>query len=236
MNNAIRIHAAAAALLLLPMAALVAPPAQAQQRAVVAQPSVRAVALDSSAGLAPGAVLRVQVQASPGARKPSVALGSSGVRIALREQAPGRYVGTHTIRRGERIDPTQKITARASYGSLTIAQKFSYPASFQALAMGGAARDERAPRAFDLTPANGGRIDERGRTFIHAKFDDRGTGVDPRSVRLIVDGLDVTSDARIDEDEVAYRERLGRGAHRAELVVRDRAGNVSRTAWNFRVV
>lgn len=235
MQTTLRTHVAAAALLLFPMAALVAQPVQAQQRAVVAQPSVRALTLDSNAGLAPGAVLRVQVQASPGARNPNVTL-ANGVRVALREQAPGRYVGTHTVRRSDRIDPRKAITARANYGSLTIAQKFDFPASFQALAMGAAARDKQAPRITRLTPANGGRVDEHGRTFIQAKLDDKGSGVDARSVRLIVDGLDVTRDARVTEDDVAYRERLGRGTHRAELVVRDHAGNVNRTSWSFRVV
>lgn len=335
MQSAIRTHVAAAMLLLPLAAATVAQPAEAQQRAVVAQPAIRALTLNSSAGLAPGAVLRVQLAATPGADTPSVTLGSSGVRVALREQGPGRYVGTHTIRRSDRIDPLQRITARAGYGSRTIAQNFSYPVAFQALAMGGpaaavpapaierfsvspqgrivpgrelrfrlvgaaggnawldipgvvngvdlketrrgvyegsytvrrrddldafdravatlriggeratarvdlpearTARDRRAPQVSGLTPANGGRVDERGRTLIQARLDDDRSGVDPASVRLLVDGLDVTGDARVSRDEVVYRERLGNGSHRAELVVSDRAGNVSRTAWSFRVV
>ncbi|HEY0823223.1 MAG TPA: hypothetical protein VGD76_05495 [Ramlibacter sp.] len=236
--KSIRTHAAAAALLLFPMASvLVAQPAAAQH-AVVAQPAVRSIALDSSAGLAPGAVLRVQVFATPGARNANVVLGKSGVRVALREQAAGRYVGTYRVRRGDRIDPLQRLTARVSYrGGTVVAQSFNFPPAFQALAMGNAARrDRQAPRVIGLTPSNGDRVEERGRTFIHARLADKGSGVDPRSVRLLVDGLNVTGDARITDDEIAYRERLGRGQHRAELVVRDHAGNVNRTAWTFRVV
>lgn len=240
MNIAIRSRIATAALALLPATALVALPAQAQaqasQRAIVAQPDIRTITLDSSAGLAPGAVLRLKVQATPGARAANVALGGSDVRVRLRERGPGHYVGTYTVRRGDRIDPMRRLTARLNYGDRAVVQSFAYPPAFQALAMGGARRDDRAPQVTQLLPANGARIDEHQRTAIQARLDDRGSGVDPRSVRLIVDGLDVTADARISEDGVAYREHLGRGMHRAELLVRDRAGNESRTAWSFRVV
>jgi hypothetical protein len=233
----IRTHAAAAALLLFPLAAVVAQPAGAQHT-VAAQPAVRSLALDSSAGLAPGAVLRVRMTATPGARNANVTLGKSGVRIAVREQAPGHYVGSYTVRRADRIDPLQRMTARVAWrGGTTVAQSFSFPPAFQALAMGNAARrDRQAPRVIGLTPSNGDRVEERGRTFIHARLADQGSGVDARSVRLLVDGLNVTGDARITDDEIAYRERLGRGQHSAELVVRDHAGNVTRTAWTFRVV
>jgi hypothetical protein len=96
--------------------------------------------------------------------------------------------------------------------------------------------DHRPPQVSQVTPSQGERMNERGRTFIHARVQDDRSGVDPRSIRLVVDGLDVTGDARITRDAVDYRERLGRGNHRAQLVVRDRAGNVNRTAWTFRVV
>lgn len=225
---------AAAVLLLLPAAmTLVAVPAAAQQRAVVAEPALRTLSVTSTAGVAPGAVLRVQLQATPGARNVSAALRPGGVRVVLREQAPGRYAGSYTVRRGDRIDPQQRITARATYGDRVLVHSFSFPPALQAQAMGSGQGDERPPRITELTPAEGERFVERGRTFIHARLDDRGTGVDPRSVRLFVDGLDVTADARITADEVSYRERLGRGTHRAELLVKDRAGNVSRVAWSF---
>lgn len=332
MNTALRTHVAALALLLPLSAALVAQPAAAQQRAVVAQPTVHALSLNSSAGLAPGATLRLQMQATPGARDASVTLGSSGVRVPLRERGAGNYVGTHTIRRAEHIDPLQAMTARVVWRERTVAQRFSFPPAFQALAMGGPAarapvierfvmrpvgklapgrelrfrlvglpgadasmripgvaagidlketrpgvyegsytirrrddlgafdravatlrsgnqratarleieerqaRDERPPQISGLTPSNGERIEERRRTEIFARVSDDGSGVDPASLRLRVDGLDVTQDARVTGDEVRYREELGRGNHTAELLVRDRAGNAARTAWTFRVI
>jgi hypothetical protein len=238
MKQALRTHVAAA-LLLLPLgAAIVAQPAAAAPRAYVAQPDVRALALNSNGGLAPGATLRVQAYATPGAERAVVRLAGSGVQVPLREVTPGNYVGSHTLQRYERIDPSRMMAARFTWGDRTVAHNFSYPPAFQGMAMGAGRdrRDHEAPRISELTPSNGARVGERGRTAIHARFDDNASGVDARSVRLLVDGLDVTSEARIRNDELAYVERLGRGRHTAQLEVRDHAGNASRTAWSFRVL
>ena len=124
----IRSHVAAAALLILPAATLLAPPASAaQQHARIATPSIDSLAVRSSGGLDAGDHLRVVVQASPGAGEAHVTLGRSGVRIALHERAPGRYVGEHTIARKEHIDPGQRMTVRARYGRKVIAATVGYP-------------------------------------------------------------------------------------------------------------
>ena len=339
MKTAIRKHAAAALLLVPLAAAMVAQPAHADHyRVAVAQPSITSMAVNSNAGLAPGAVLRLQLYATPGARWTSVALGDSGVRVPLREQTPGNYVGSYTVRRGDRIDPRQLMTARAGYGERIVTSQISYPPSFQALAMGGPAagpaierfvmhargpiepgrelrfrlvgapggdawldipgvirgvdlqetrpgfyegsytvrrrdnldaftravatlrngdqrsiarvqvrgggddygqgpaRDVQAPRISDVTPDNGDRVSERGRVHLSARLADEGSGVDPATVRLRIDGRDVTDEARITADEVRFRDDLDSGRHTAELQVRDRAGNVARKAWSFDVV
>jgi hypothetical protein len=247
MNNALRTHAAAAMLLLPLAAAVMVQPVSAEQAVVAqsgprytvaAQPRVQSMALNANAGLAPGSTLRVQVTASPGADTASVRLRGSGVRVALRERAPGEYVGNYTVRRSDRIDASRMMVAQFSWGDRVIAQNFDYPSAFRTLASGAGRdlRDDRAPRISELTPSNGARLGERGRTSIHARFSDDGSGVDPRSVRVRVDGLDVTQEARIQDDGVTYVERLGRGRHSAEIEVRDRAGNAARTSWTFNVV
>lgn len=93
-------------------------------------------------------------------------------------------------------------------------------------------RDFHAPEITDVTPDR--RVGDRGRTRIAARFHDEGSGV--AGVRLRVDGRDVTHAARVDHDEVRYREDLAPGRHHAEILVRDRAGNVARHAWSFVVV
>ena len=97
-------------------------------------------------------------------------------------------------------------------------------------------RDRTAPEIYDVRPDQGERVGDRRFTRIGARFSDDRSGVDLRSVTLRVDGRDVTGRARIDGDDIRYAEDLRPGRHFAELLVRDRAGNVARRAWTFAVV
>lgn len=97
-------------------------------------------------------------------------------------------------------------------------------------------RDTRAPTIHSITPSQGDRVSERGLTRISAGFSDDRSGVDPRSVTLRVDGRDVTRRARVDGNDIRFADNLRPGRHTAEVVVRDRAGNVSRRAWTFAVI
>jgi len=238
----------AAMLLLVPFStALVALPAAAQHQAVVAPAAVGSLTLHADAGFAPGSTLRIELNATPGAQWAEVALGASGVRVALRERQGGHYVGSHVVRQSERIDPSQLMTARLGYGSTTVGRNFTYPSEFQALAPHGPSRQDRgrgqarrwdrqAPEISQLTPDTGERVSERGWTRISARVVDAGSGIDPASVSLRVDGREVTDGVRLQEDQVRYRADLAPGRHTAELVVRDRAGNASTRSWSFNVV
>jgi hypothetical protein len=229
MKNTFRLHAATA-LALLPLAAAVLPaPAAAQHvdpvarvATVAATPAIERFTVRPAGKLLPGRELRFQLVGARGAR---ASLDIPGVvrNVALRETRPGFYEGSYTIRRRDNLAAFDRAVATLRRG----------PDRFTAQV---ALADRLAPRISQVTPGNGARVDERGRTFIQARLSDDRSGVDPRSVRLIVDGLDVTGNARISDDEVGYRERLGRGRHRAELVVRDHAGNEARSAWTFAVV
>jgi hypothetical protein len=331
----------AALMLLAPMAAsFVAQPVQAQAR-TAARPAITNMSLNSDSGLSPGATLRVQVQATPNARRASLALGDSGVTVPLRQTSPGNYAGSYVVRRSDRIDPMQLMTARLTYGQNSYSRQFNFPPGFQALAMGNApqtlaierfvmrpmgrlepgrelrfrlrgapgadawmdipgvingvdlaetrpgvyegsytvrrrdnpdafrsavatlrhgnqratarldlggrdddfgggrderaGRDDRAPQITDLTPANGDRVGARGRTSISAQLGDEGTGIDRDSVRMRLNGRDVTGDVRVSENEAIYRADLDPGRYTAELTVRDRAGNATTKTWSFDV-
>jgi hypothetical protein len=331
----------AAALLLLPVAAtFVAQPANA---ATATAPAITNMALNSDAGLSAGATLRVQVYATPNARKATLTLGDSGITVPLRQQTAGNYTGSYVVRRADRIDPTPLMTARVTFGERTYSRQFNYPAGFQALAMGAApkaaaprmeierfvmrpmgrlepgrelhfrmrgapggdgwvdipgvingvdlaevrpgvyegtytvrrrdnldafrnavatlrngnqrvtarldlrgrdddegrpaqARDERSPQIFEMTPGNGDRVTERGRTRISARLSDDGCGVDPATVRLRLNGRDVTADSRVTPEEVTGRSDLDPGRYTAEVTVKDQAGNTTTQAWTFDVV
>src|SRR5205085_8319864 len=128
----------AALMLLAPMAAtLVAQPAQAQTR-TAAKPAITNMSLNSDSGLSAGATLRVQVYATPNARRGSLTLGDSGVAVPLRQTSPGNYTGSYVVRRSDHIDPMQLMTARLTYGQNSYSRQFNFPPGFQALAMGNA--------------------------------------------------------------------------------------------------
>ena len=138
-------HHVAALLLLAPAAAtFVATPAVAQQRAV-ASPQITGLAINADNGLAPGSDLDVTLSGTPRGRA-RIHLGGTDISIALREGAPGRYSGSYTVRRSDRIDPTRLMTARLTRNSRTAVQNFNYPPSFQALAMGAPPVAAAAPR------------------------------------------------------------------------------------------
>ena len=142
MKSTLRKKAVAAVMLLAPLgAAIVAQPAAAQttsyRAAHAEQGRIRNMSINSDAGLRPGATLRLQAYGTPGARWANVMLGH-GVRVALHERAPGDYVGTHVVRRSDRIDPGARMTVRAGWGERPVSVAFNFPPSFQSLAMGAA--------------------------------------------------------------------------------------------------
>lgn len=94
--------------------------------------------------------------------------------------------------------------------------------------------DRVAPQIIDVTPDQGDRIGDHRRTRISARFADQGSGV--QAAWLRVDGRDVTGYSRFDGEQIRFRDDLAPGRHVAEVIVRDRAGNVSRRAWSFVVV
>ncbi len=139
MNRHLRNHAAALFLLAPVAAALVAPGAEAAtaQRPTPAAPQVYSLALNADNGLTPGSHLDITVEGSPGADA-SVRLANSNITVALRQVRGGVYRGGYTVRSADRIDPTAMMQARLTRGNQTTSRNFSYPASFQALAMGNA--------------------------------------------------------------------------------------------------
>jgi hypothetical protein len=131
MKHKLRAHVAAIMLLAPAAATFVALPVSAQ----AAAPVINSMSVNADEGLAPGSTLNFELNAQPKARKADVVLGKSGITVPLRERSPGNYTGTYTVRRSDRIDPTQLMAARVTHKQ-TIARNFSYPASFQALAQG----------------------------------------------------------------------------------------------------
>ena len=228
----------AAIMLLVPMAAamVAATPATAQERVWVApaeQAAPRQGRLDierfvlrTDGRIEAGQELRFRLRGDPGGR--AVVDIPGVVRLQMEEQRPGVYSATYTVRRRDNPDAFERSVATLQRGNQRVTAR---------VAVRGLEReeDERPPQITDIKPEQGERVFERNRTHISARYTDDRSGIDPQSVRLRLDGRDVTRDARITDEEIHYRQDLPRGRHTAELVVRDREGNTTRRSWNFEV-
>lgn len=224
-----------AALALAVPAAFVATPAAAQHSPVVTAPGFVAPApiierfvLRTDGRVDPGEPVRFRLIGAPGARAwvdiPGVASG-----VPMQEIRAGVYEGAYVVRWRDDPRAFERSIATLQRGHLSDTARVEVRGNEHAW------RDHRGPAIVDFAPADGARVDARGRVRISARIEDDRSGPDMQSVRLRVDGRDVTGYARIVNDEVHYREDLPRGRHVAELTVRDRAGNESRRAWSFDV-
>lgn len=73
--------------------------------------------------------------------------------------------------------------------------------------------------------------------MISAELVEGGSGIDPESLNLVVDGINATGSAAMTGNLVSYTppESLTPGPHSVQLAVRDMAGNQQVSAWGFSV-
>ena len=94
-----------------------------------------------------------------------------------------------------------------------------------------------APTLSDLTPPPGATVNNATPPIAASYFD--GGGIDQASVRVYVDGVDVTAQAAAGPASVSYQPpqsaRLAAGKHQARVVVADMQGNVTDQSWQFAV-
>ena len=228
----------AAMLLLVPLGAtLVAAPAAAQHAtpAVVAQaPTIERFVLRAAGGkIERGREIRFRLVGRPGGEA-WVRVPGMERRIALTESRPGVYEADYTVRRRDNPHAFGRAVATLQDNGMRVTARVHVRGGDDDNV--GQPRDERAPVIAALTPAPDERVGGRRRTHISARLTDEGSGVDPASVRMRVNGRDVTPEIRLEGEEIHFRGFLARGRHTAELEVRDRAGNATRKAWSFAVV
>ena len=96
--------------------------------------------------------------------------------------------------------------------------------------------DAKPPVIKNLSPHNGETVPAGGLTTVSATFDDTGgLGVDPKTVRVILAGRDITQNATISPQFFSYRSDLVPGQYPVEVTARDLAGNTVRQSWKFTV-
>jgi hypothetical protein len=131
------------------------------------------------------------------------------------------------VRRRDTLDPNGPVVATLRMGDRVVNMNLAQPL---------VAADNRPPAVTNLTPREGDTVAGGPPTVISASFRDRGgAGVDPNTVRIMISGRNVTSDAQVTPDSFTYRAPLPPGRHTVDVTARDNAGNTVRRTWSFEV-
>lgn len=181
-------------------------------------------ALDYARPLRQGDTLTLQVIGAPGADRVTARVGEALTDIELFEGEPGKYTRRITI--GANLPVTEApIIATLRKGAET---REAQSANIIVI-------DQAAPICRPLDPSPDTPIYDPN-PVIMAAIDDDGAGIDLRTVRLLVNGRDVTADAEVAEHSIRYPAAgLPYGANRLRLEMADRAGNVTVQDWQVEV-
>ena len=173
----------------------------------------------------PGAELRFSLNGLPGG---AAEVDLPGVaRVPMQEVRPGVYEGAYTLRRTDNLTPSRPIVASLRVGNETVRSNLTQ----------GLTADAKPPVLRNLSPKEGEAITDRTAIAVSATFDDAGgVGVDPKSVRIVVAGRNVTSESEITPQFFSHRANLQPGRYTVDVTAKDLAGNAMRKTWNFDVV
>ena len=173
----------------------------------------------------PGADLRFTLNGAPGA---TATFDIPGVidNVPMREVRSGVYEGSYTIRRLDNLSPSRPIVARLRQGDRVVTAILTQPLM----------ADAKPPVVRNVTPREGEVVVGNGPTALSASFDDTGgVGVDPKSVRILLSGRNITADSNITSQFFSYRADLPLGRYTVDLTVKDLAGNALNKLWAFEV-
>ncbi len=184
---------------------------------------------DNTGYVRSGATLTFTLVGTPGGVATFQIPGVTG-DLPMRETQPGTYVGSWKSPpgsdKGMALNETTAIAHLAVGGREQIAQTTS-PFSI----------DSQPPVISSMRPDAVGEI-TNSKPNISVRIDDGpGSGVDPNSVKISLDGQDITSVARISSNRVSFRPDadLTPGPHKVEITANDLAGNTSTSTWSFNI-
>lgn len=203
--------------------AVVAAPAPAP--AAPGVPAITAFGVVPVGRIEPGAELKFTLSGSPGG---AATLSIDGVArdVPMREVRSGQYEGSYTIRRMDNFPATVIVTGALSANGRTVRAALN-----QSLLA-----DAKPPVIKNMSPHNGETVVGGNLTSVSATFDDSGgVGVDPKSVRVLLAGRDITQNSTISPQFFNFRADLPPGVYPVEVSAKDLAGNAVRQAWRFTV-
>lgn len=184
--------------------------------------AIASVQTDATGPLRAGSVLAVTLRGTPGGAA-QFDVGPYVAGLAMSERSPGVYVGTYRIPDGADFANVPVTGHLRVDGTDYVKQA---PASISA--------SSSPPGIDDVAPDDGATVDSR-QPAIFATFVSDAVPVDPSSVRLIVNGHDITASTVRTPDFIHYvpSEPYPDGKVKVTVRAADEAGNVTSRTWSF---
>lgn len=210
------------------------PPGQAPAAPAPANPlpagassvEVTSFTTDATKPLRAGDTLTATLAGTPGG-KAVFSIPGVAEDIPMKETSAGAYVGVYTVTK------SASAARAAALGRLTAGGVTS--ALIQA--PGTLTIDSQPPKLTDFGPSRDATVESQ-HPLIYAQFTDGdGVGIDPGSIKVILDGKDVTGDAAVTPSLFTDKpaEALASGGHTVAVTVADKAGNTTTANWGFKV-
>ena len=170
----------------------------------------------------PGAELKFTL-AGLARSKASFSIEGIAKDVPMVETQPGVYEGAYTIRRLDNFPPSINITATLDANGRVVRSRLA-----QSLMIEG-----KPPVIKNVSPHEGETVITNP-VQISATFDDTGgIGIDTKTVRILVGGVDVTRSASITPQFFSYRADLKPGTTSVEVNAKDNNGKALRQTWSF---
>ncbi|HEY9084521.1 MAG TPA: copper amine oxidase N-terminal domain-containing protein [Candidatus Tyrphobacter sp.] len=203
---------------------IVAQRAEAQTSAQSGTASIESVAIDATGPLRAGQRLTVTLRGTPGGSA-TFDIGAYVANVAMAEQSSGVYVGSYAIARNANFVDTPIVGhLQMPDGSAVTAQ------AAQTLSASGT-----PPGILSVGPSEGASVGV-DTPAIYATFAAVVVPVNPSSVRLEVNGRDVTPECLRTAQFIQYLpETTYHGVVHVSVRVADLAGNATTRSWSFTI-
>lgn len=204
-------------------------------RPSVETPQISYFNQDGRGWLRAGQMVHITMHGTVGAQATFRVVGLSE-SLAMLENSPGQYIANWTVPDGKAL-PGMKalvigdLTLSNSQSNSLLSKKAPTIQASLPLCV-----DTVAPVIQNMMPANQTTLTTASPT-VSADYKDEGSGIDISSVRLILNGRDLTGEASITTERLVYKPfvPLMSGDQSVEIIVGDNAGNVIHQTWHFTV-
>jgi hypothetical protein len=188
--------------------------------------SITAFSVDATNALRAGDKFNVRLNGSPGG-KASFDIGAYVEGVPMREERPGSYRAEYTI------PPNVNFGQVAVYGHLEVSGTEAPRVEAPALI----AVSTTPPTISDFAPPAGQTVNNSTPSVFATFNSPTNIGINPSTVTINVNGLDVTASAYRTAGFITYSPTvpLGDGTVNVRVSVADAAGNRAERAWSFTI-